>query len=102
MSAVAATVAVLLLAPPQRVRTGPLRMLLAGAACMAGGVVAIGIIGLRWHYFTDTVAGAAGGLGVVCGLALLLDLKAVRQLLVRAYRQPPTAQDRRAEPNAKV
>ena len=81
MSALAATVAVLLLAPPQTVRTGPLRMLLSGAACVAGGVVAIGVIGLRWHYFTDTVAGAAVGLGVVCGLALLLDLQAVRQLL---------------------
>jgi hypothetical protein len=29
---------------------------------------------LRWHYFTDTVAGAAVGAGTVCALALLLDL----------------------------
>ena len=34
----------------------------------------MGVIGLRWHYFTDTVAGAAVGIGTVCGLALLLDL----------------------------
>ena len=102
MSALAATVAVLLLAPPQTVRTGPLRMLLAAAACVVGGIVAIGVIGLRWHYFTDTVAGAAVGLGVVCGLALLLDLQAVRQLLVRLYGQPQTAQDRRTEPNSRV
>jgi membrane-associated phospholipid phosphatase len=34
----------------------------------------VGVIGLRWHYFTDTVAGAAVGIGTVCALALLLDL----------------------------
>jgi membrane-associated phospholipid phosphatase len=39
-----------------------------------GSVVAVGVIGLRWHYFTDTVAGAAVGIGTVCALALLLDL----------------------------
>jgi membrane-associated phospholipid phosphatase len=32
------------------------------------------VIGLRWHYFTDTVAGAAVGIGTVCALALVLDL----------------------------
>jgi membrane-associated phospholipid phosphatase len=44
-------------------------------------VVAIGVIGLRWHYFTDTVAGAAVGIGTVCGLALLLDLPVPRRWL---------------------
>jgi membrane-associated phospholipid phosphatase len=39
-------------------------------------VVAAGVIGLRWHYFTDTLAGAAVGTGTVCGLALLLDVPA--------------------------
>jgi membrane-associated phospholipid phosphatase len=39
-----------------------------------GGVVAIAVIGLRWHYFTDTIAGAAVGIATVCGLALALDL----------------------------
>jgi membrane-associated phospholipid phosphatase len=37
-------------------------------------VVAVGVIGPRWHYFTDTVAGAAVGIGTICGLTLLLDL----------------------------
>ncbi len=101
-SALAATVVVLLLVPPQVVRTGPLRVLLAGAACMLGCVVAAGVIGLRWHYFTDTVAGAAVGIGTVCGLALLLDLPAVRRLLARACRQPPTAREGRAQPKASV
>jgi len=40
--------------------------------------------GLRWHYFTDTVAGAAVGIGTVCGLALILDLPAGWRLLGRA------------------
>jgi membrane-associated phospholipid phosphatase len=53
------------------------RVITFGAAC----VVAIGVIGVRWHYFTDTMAGAALGSGTVCGLALLLDLPRVRRLL---------------------
>ena len=93
-SALAATVAVLVLVPPQVARTGPLRVLLAGAACMLGCVVAAGVIGLRWHYFTDTVAGAAVGIGTVCGLALLLDLPAVRRLLARVCCQPPDQEGR--------
>ena len=101
-SALAATVAVLLLVPPQVARTGPLRVLLTGVACMLGCVVAAGVVGLRWHYFTDTVAGAAVGIGTVCGLALLLDLPAVRRLLARVCRQPPTAREGRAQPKASV
>ena len=70
----AATVTVLLLIPPQPARTRALRVVITVAACLVGAVVAIALIGLRWHYFTDTVAGAAVGTGTVCALALLLDL----------------------------
>jgi membrane-associated phospholipid phosphatase len=80
MFALAATVAVLLLVPP---RPSHAYALIPAAACVLGGVVAIGVIELRWHYFTDTVAGAAVGIGTVCGLALLLDLQAVRRRLAR-------------------
>jgi membrane-associated phospholipid phosphatase len=74
MFALAATVAVLLYVPPRPVRARALRIVIPAATCVLGGVVAVGVIGLQWHYFTDTVAGAAVGIGTVCGLALLLDL----------------------------
>jgi membrane-associated phospholipid phosphatase len=74
MFALAATLVVLLYIPPRSVQARVLRIAVWSAACMAGGVVAVGVIGLRWHYFTDTLAGAAVGIGTVCGLALLLDL----------------------------
>jgi len=74
MFALAATVALLLYVPPRSARATMLRLVIPAAACVLGGVVAVGVIGLRWHYFTDTVAGAAVGIGTVCGLALLLDL----------------------------
>lgn len=74
VSAIAATVTVLLLVPPHPARFTVPRVLIAAAAWALATVVAIGVIGLQFHYFTDTVAGAAVGTGTVCGLALALDL----------------------------
>jgi membrane-associated phospholipid phosphatase len=82
--------------PPRPARARVLRVLIPVAACVARIVVAIAVIALRWHYFTDTVAGAAVGIGTVCGLALILDLPIVRSWLARASRQPPTAQERQS------
>lgn len=90
--ALAATAAILLVVPPQSAKAAVPRLLIVGTACLLGVVVAIGVIGLRWHYFTDTVAGAAVGIGTVCGLALLFDLSVVRRLLARASRQLSAAQ----------
>ena len=78
--ALAATVVVLLLAPPPARARVP-RMLISAVACAVGVVVIVAVIGLRYHNFTDAVAGAAVGIGTVCGLALLLDLPAVRRWL---------------------
>ncbi|HEY1346897.1 MAG TPA: phosphatase PAP2 family protein [Streptosporangiaceae bacterium] len=97
MFAVAGTVTVLLLVPPQPAKAKVLRIAIPAAACALGCVVAIAVIGLRWHYFTDTVAGAAVGIGTVCGLALVLDLPIVRSWLARASRRPPAAQERRSD-----
>jgi undecaprenyl-diphosphatase len=44
------------------------------AACAVTAFVAAGVIGLRWHYFTDTVGGVALGTGTVLALAFLIDL----------------------------
>jgi len=85
----AATVTVLLLLPPQPAKSRALRSAIAATAWLLGAVVAIGVIGLRWHYFTDTLAGAAVGIGTVCGLALFLDLPAVRRWLALASRLLP-------------
>lgn len=73
-TALTATLAVLLLVPPQRAATRPARVALVALACAVTVTVAVAVIGLRWHYLTDTVAGAAVGVAAVITLALLLDL----------------------------
>jgi undecaprenyl-diphosphatase len=50
------------------------RAALVVAACAVTALVAVGVIGLRWHYFTDTVGGVALGTGTVLTLAFLIDL----------------------------
>jgi undecaprenyl-diphosphatase len=74
IAALAATATVLLLAPPRPEMARPLRVLIPAVAYLACVAVVVGVIALRFHYFTDTVAGAAVGIGTVCGLALVLDL----------------------------
>jgi membrane-associated phospholipid phosphatase len=98
--ALAATVTVLLLVPPRPGTAKALRVLIPAAACVLGVVVAIAVIGLQWHYFTDTLAGAAVGIGTVCGLALILDLSAARRWLARANRRLPDASTWRREASA--
>ena len=36
-------------------------------------IVAAAVIALEWHYFTDTIGGAAVAIGVVCTLAIIID-----------------------------
>ena len=74
ISALTAKVTVLLLAPPRPAMPRWLRILILAVAYLAAGAVVVGVIAVRFHYFTDTVAGAAVGIGTVCGLALVLDL----------------------------
>ena len=96
--ALAATVTLLLLVPPRPATAGALRVLIPAVACAAGVVVAIALTGLRFHYFTDTVAGAAVGIGTVCGLALLLDLPSIRRWLAWVCRPRPAASERQSHP----
>ena len=72
--ALAATLTVVVGLPSRPAWARVLRIVIPVGACVLGVVVAAGVIGLRWHYFTDTVAGAAVGIGTVCALALILDL----------------------------
>jgi len=72
--ALAATVTLLLLAPPRPAMPRWLRILILAVAYLTAVAVVVGVIAVGFHYFTDTVAGAAVGIGTVCGLALVLDL----------------------------
>jgi membrane-associated phospholipid phosphatase len=80
ITALAAALTVLLLLAPRRPPTPRpalatmLRWAIPAVAWLAVVVVAVGVIGVRWHYFTDTIAGAALGTGTVCGLAVALDV----------------------------
>ena len=74
IAALAATATVLLLAPPRPEIARLLRVLILAVAYLVCVAVVIGVIAVRFHYFTDTVAGAAVGIGTVCGLALILDV----------------------------
>ncbi len=49
------------------------------AACAVTALVAVGVIGLRWHCFTDTAGGVAAGAGTVLCLALAIDLVPARR-----------------------
>jgi membrane-associated phospholipid phosphatase len=79
--AMAATITVLLLGALREGEVGAFRVLVPVVAGLLGVVVVIALIGVRFHYFTDTVAGAALGIGTVCGLALVLDLPVFRRWL---------------------
>jgi membrane-associated phospholipid phosphatase len=60
--------------PARRTATRVVGAALVIAACAVTVLVAAGVIGLRWHYFTDTVGGIALGTGTVLTLAFLIDL----------------------------
>jgi membrane-associated phospholipid phosphatase len=70
----ATVLGVLLHDPARRTATRVVRAASVVVACAVTALVAVGVIGLRWHYFTDTVGGVALGTGTVLALALLIDL----------------------------
>jgi membrane-associated phospholipid phosphatase len=83
MFAITAAVAVLLLASPRRREAMGRRIALPVVMFLLGCTVSAAVIGLRWHYLTDTIAGAAVGVGTVCAVALILDRPVVRSWLGR-------------------
>ena len=72
--ALATVLGVLLHDPAQRTATRVARAALVVVACTVTAVVAVGVVGLRWHYFTDTVGGVALGTGTALALAFSIDL----------------------------
>jgi membrane-associated phospholipid phosphatase len=88
--ALAAAFAVLLAGPVRPRMPAALRLLLALAAVLAAGAVAVALVGLGVHYFTDTVGGAAVGTAVVLATALILDrLDPSPQWRRQSPRRPP-------------
>jgi membrane-associated phospholipid phosphatase len=71
--ALAATGSVLLAGPPYHRVPGTVRLLLALAAVLLAGAVAVVMVATEAHSFTDVVGGAAVGTGVVLACALSLD-----------------------------
>ena len=71
--AVAGACAVLLAGPSRPGMRAAARLLLTLAAYLAACAVAVALIGLGIHYFTDTIAGAAVGMAVVLVTAFILD-----------------------------
>jgi membrane-associated phospholipid phosphatase len=78
---------VLLAHPPRRRVTGAVRLLLVFMAESLAVAVAVTAIAIGAHTFTDAVAGAAVGTGVVLAGALLLDL-VVSQAVESLIRHP--------------
>jgi membrane-associated phospholipid phosphatase len=82
--ALAAVLAVLMLNPPGRALTPVLRVIIPAGAAALACVVSTAVVGFGWHYFTDTLAGAAVGVGTVVATALVLDLPGPRWWLTVA------------------
>jgi membrane-associated phospholipid phosphatase len=71
--ALAAVVMILMLCAARPVLPFAVRLAITLAAMLTACAVALAVIGLNWHYFTDTLAGAAVGVGTLVGVSLVLD-----------------------------
>jgi len=76
--ALAAAWAILLADPPRPRAPGALRLVLVIMALLLAAAVAAAMVAIGAHTFTDAVAGAAVGTGVVLACALTLDLVSSR------------------------
>ena len=71
-------VAVLLIQPPATKAPASMRIVLAVLSVGFGVMVALGLVAAKFHYITDTIGGAAVGIGVTLAIALALDIVIVR------------------------
>jgi membrane-associated phospholipid phosphatase len=79
-----AAVGVLMLNPPRQRPRPLLRALLVAVLVVVSCAVAVATIVLSYHYFTDTIAGAALAVGVVLAATFPLDSSRVRRWLETA------------------
>jgi undecaprenyl-diphosphatase len=79
--ALTTAIAVVLLTPPRGRPRSVLRIAVVAAAALVATAVGLAMVAQHFHYFTDTIAGAATGTAVVIGVAFLLDLPVARRWL---------------------
>jgi membrane-associated phospholipid phosphatase len=87
MFALATICAVLLVDPPRRRVPGVIRVLLGLTVLSLAAAVAVVMVAIGAHYFTEAAAGAAVGTGMALACALILDLmisRARRGLVTRS------------------
>jgi membrane-associated phospholipid phosphatase len=84
--ALSTVLAVVLLSPTSGRPRPAVRIAVVVVAVIVSCAVGLSMIGLIFHYFTDTIAGAAVGIFAVLITAFVLDLEAVRRQLGRPTR----------------
>jgi membrane-associated phospholipid phosphatase len=84
--ALAVTFLVILTGPLRPALPSLLRVLLGCAGILIACAVAVSLIALRVHYFTDTIGGAAVSISIVLGTALIVDFFADRRGRARDLR----------------
>lgn len=84
--ALTAGAAVILLDPPGGRLSRAVRIGIVATLVIIDTVVAAALITMEYHYFTDIIAGAAVGIGVVLTCAFLLDISVLRRRLAITYR----------------
>jgi membrane-associated phospholipid phosphatase len=84
--ALSTALAVVLLSPRTARPGAAIRIGVVAVAVVVSCLVGMAMIGLDFHYFTDTIGGAAVGTGTVLGAAFLLDVDRIRGWLGRLGR----------------
>jgi membrane-associated phospholipid phosphatase len=84
--ALSTALAVTLLSPRSARPRAAVRIGIVVVAVVVSSVVGMAMIGLDFHYFTDTVGGAGVGTAAVLGVAFLLDVDFIRRWLGRLWR----------------
>lgn len=97
--AIAAAIAVLLASPAAPRLPGRARLGLAVAGFAVASAVAAAAVVMRFHYFTDTIGGAAVGTGTVLATALVLDWLSPRLTRLKADRSRPPDLDTTRTPD---